>query len=460
MTYLSHGIQERLQHAFAENNLTLNIRSSYIIAENSKTLTKEKIQKIIRGSGFRPIIPEKKIDGNFVFTITPYKLSDFFRKNTSTIIPGLQSNIGKSLLDLKTIEKNRNFYFKKEELLKLLEQQTFISTDEEVEDRWYRSNNFRSLVSTALSNGIGEVISKHIKHEHPIVEIGSGIGYVLSKSLSTKIIRTQPNQAECQLLSKSISEQIYKMDIEGIYNCLFESGKKIPLFFAVNVFDTLSPSLRKASFLQISQLQNTNDHIFIILDNNPCLEATITHLESLYPEHSILPYYPLTNEPTKFSVIIIPGGKRKISSSELFEVINQESMLAISGQVSELQQELHKLKEKFDLKVISIEDFFVEQVKSELMQAGYQADVYYHASFATGDLPKGFSGKQDLFYKPVTDIATVRQWCLTDERLLKSLSEKGLNLPIHFNEDFLLSLKERGHKIFGAEILVIDAQKN
>ncbi len=334
--------------------------------------------------------------------------------------------------------------------------------DTVTKDKWSPVNSFRSFVSSALNKGLSEIISKHAKNDHPIVEIGSGIGYVLSESLSPKTIRTQPSHAECQLLSKSISEPIYKTDIEGIYNCLLESGKKIPLFFAVDVFDTLSPSLRKGSFLQISQLQNTDDRILIMLDTNPCLDVTIEHLGSLYPEHAIFPYYPLTNDPAKFSVIIVPIEyvQHKPSQSELLEMINQESMAIMSGRVSQMQYGLHQLQKKFDLKVVNLEDFFSEQVKSELVQAGYKADVYYHSSFTTGDLPKGLQEiKQDLVYKPVTDTATVRQWCLTDEKLLSSLNKKGLSLPKHFNEDFLHSIRAQGQKIFGAEILVIEATK-
>ncbi len=60
------------------------------------------------------------------------------------------------------------------------------------------------------------------------------------------------------------------------------------------------------------------------------------------------------------------------------------------------------------------------------------------------DLPKGLSGiKQDLVYKPVTDTCTVRQWCLTDEKLLDSLSKKGLTLPIILTNNFLFLLEKK-----------------
>jgi hypothetical protein len=102
----------------------------------------------------------------------------------------------------------------------------------------------------------------------------------------------------------------------------------------------------------------------------------------------------------------------------------------------------------------------VEHVKNELEEAGYMAEVYYHTSFTIGNLAKGLSDiEQDLVYKSVSETATIRQWSLTDEILLKDLSKKGLHLPTHFDEEFLRSLREKGQKILGAEILVINAKK-
>lgn len=457
MTYLTDRAQSRFQQAFFENNMTLNIRPDCIVAENSHAYTKEKIQEIIDSVGFCPLISENKIDGNFAFTVVPYKIPDFFKQSTPVDHSELASSIVKSSLDFKAVEKEKGLYFTKDELLKLLERQKFIRTDEfKPEDDWWAINGYRSSVSTPLNKGLSEVISKHVKDGHPIIEFGSGIGYTLSDSLSSKTIRTQPRQAECQSLSKSISEPIYQTDIEGIYKCLLESGKKIPLFFALNVFDTLSSSLRKTSFSQISQLQNSGDRILIMLDANPYLDAIIGHLESLYPKHVIFPFFPLTKDPCKFSVIIVPieYAQHKPTQSQFDEMISQGAMTIINGRVSQTQCRLHQLQKKFGLKVIVLEDFFAKQVKDELVQVGYQADVYYHASFTTEDPPKGLPKiKQDLIYKPVTDTATVRQWCLTDETFLNSLSKKGLALPNHFNGEFLFSLRERGKKYLEQKFL-------
>lgn len=460
MTYFSSSVQG-LQHAFVENNMALSVKSDYIIAEDSQDCSKEKIQRIVESAGFCPLISQKRINKNFAFTVSPYKIPDFFNQTDLENSGSVESNVQILPINLKTSDKNEGLYFTGDEITELLTPQVFVvDKEEKVKDKWSQVNSFRSFVTPALSKGLCELISKYAKIGYPIIEIGSGIGYLLEEL--SNVIRTQPCQDECRLLSKSISTPVYNLDIQGMCSRLSESGKKVPLFFALDVFDTLSPELRKASFLQISQLQNSDDRILIMLDTNPCFDVTIKHLEALHPDHVILPYYPLSNDPAKFSVIIVPKKhiEHKPSQSQLLEIINQESMAIMHGRVSQMQYGLHQIQRKFDLQVINLEDFFVEQVKNELMEAGYETDIHYHNSFTCGDLPKGLSGiKQDLVYKPVTDTATVRQWCLTDEKLLDSLSKKGLSLPDHFNEEFLISLRKKQQKIFGAEILVINAKK-
>lgn len=63
------------------------------------------------------------------------------------------------------------------------------------------------------------------------------------------------------------------------------------------------------------------------------------------------------------------------------------------------------------------------------------------------------------FYKSVTDRATVRQWSVHDQKLVNWLATKNLKLPNHFDEPFLNDLRKKGQKIFGAEMLVIEATK-
>lgn len=461
MTYFCSSVQERLQQTFSENNIALSLKSDHIIAESSQAFSRKKIQEIVDSAGFCPLISEKKINKNFVFTVSPYKIPDFFNHKNLEKSDIVESNIQLLPIRLKISEEKEGLYFTQDEIIELLTPHQFTSEKKEkVKDKWSQVNNFRSFVVPALNNGLCKLISKYSKTNYPMIEIGSGIGYSIEEL--SNVIRTQPCQDECRLLTGSTSAPIYNLDIQGIYGSLIESGKKVPLFFALDVFDTLSPELRRESFLQLSQLQNSGDSILMMLDTNPCFDVTIKQLESLNPNHVILPFYPLSSDPAKFSVIVVPEkyvGYRP-TQNQLLEIINQESMAIMSGKVSQMQYGLHQLQQKFDLQVIVLEDFFVEQVKNELIESGYEAEVHYHNSFTCGDLPKELSGiKQDLVYRPVTDTSTVRQWCLTDEKLLSSLSRKGLSLPVHFNEEFLTNLRERQQKIFGAEILVINAKK-
>lgn len=461
MTYLSGTMQGRLQQAFADNNMTLDIRTNSIVIENSSACLKERIQEIVESVSFCPFISDNKIEGNFVFTITPYELPDSF-KQTSFINPLALPHYVQTSLSLKNTEKETNLYFTKNEIAKLLEEYIFTKTQKnKIKDKLHIVNAFRNFVSTSLTKGLDEILLNYAKQDLPIIEIGSRIGYTLSENLSKKIIRTQTNTDECHLLSPSISENIYQRDIKELFNCLNKAEKKVSLFFALHTFDSLSPSLRQESFAQIFQLQNTDDHLVIMMDSNPQLSETLQHIKCLYPEYAIFPYYPLTGVAAKFSIILMPleFTSHQLSHSELVDMIHKEAEVSANGLVSEFQFKLHQFQQKFDLKVIALEDFFVEQAKSELERVGYKTNVYYHTSFTTGKLKEGLMGiKQDVIYKSVTDTGAIRQWCLTDEKFSYNLAQKCI-IPPQCNEKFLYSLREKGHKIFGAEILVIDAKK-
>ena len=286
MTYLSNGIHSRLQKAFAENHIDLDVKADHIVAKNSSDLTREKIREIILTAGFVPLISEKKIEKNFAFTIVPYRLPKLFRK--------------------ANYEENLGSYLNLNEISRALTHKKFVpDKTHELKDRQFQVNTTRSYVLPPLNNAISEIISKYSKNDLPIVEIGSGTGYSFAMDISNKIIRTQPYHVECQLLSDSISDPIYQMDIEEIHRSLSGTGKKISLFVGLNVFDAISPEKRKESFMQISTLQNAGDHILILLDAMPLLDSMIPHLESLYPQHAIFPFYP-PQDHEKALVVIVP----------------------------------------------------------------------------------------------------------------------------------------------------------
>jgi hypothetical protein len=84
-----------------------------------------------------------------------------------------------------------------------------------------------------------------------------------------------------------------------------------------------------------------------------------------------------------------------------------EANAAMRGGSSELQGGLHVMQKEYDLRVINLEEFFTQQVQIELDDAGYESNVYYHASFTLGQAEV----TQDIVYKRVTDMFTVRAWC-------------------------------------------------
>lgn len=360
-------------------------------------------------------------------------------------------------------------YFSLAEITSILEPKAFATSQSELpsvlpKDRWSSINSFRPMVSSALNKGLSEIIAQNAKDECPIVEIGSGIGYSLSENLSSRLIRTQTSISECQLLRKSISDPIYQLNIEELYNSLIESGKKVPLFFGLHVFDTMLPDERKANLARISKLQDKGDRIVIMLDSNPCLDFIAKELEARFPGHVALPNMPLKDAPLKQSFLMVPVKyiDGNPSDIDLPAMILSEVELRFSGYVSDLHLHLQELKKQLNLKVVMLEDFFVEQMIHDLTDAGYSHKAYYHASFAA-DTPREKTSiiKQDLLYKPVTDpTGTVRQWSLNDKNLLNRLSDKGLHLPSHFNEAFLQDLRSKQQKILGAEILIIEGIKN
>jgi hypothetical protein len=467
MLSLASGIKERLQQAFIDNGISIDVRSDHIVVESSLNQTEEKIRQIVESSGFCPLIFKNKSNRNFVFTITPYKIPEFFHRGgistincKGTLSPDVELSSALQAIDIEHEAR----YFSVYEVSSLLRPAAFLTGPEDsvVHDRWSAVNHFRAFISPALNQGLAEILSPHVKDAYPILEIGSGIGYTLPENISSQTIRIQPALSECQIFRKMHPNPLYQMSVEGLYNSLIGNGKKIPLFFALNVFDTMPADERKKSIWQISQLQSAGDRLLVMLDTNPCLDVAVRQLEIQYPGHAALPYFPKGNACHKLSLILIPLEFIPIHPSgiDLVDLIQSQSIACMRGHTSQMQLEFERLHREHHLKVIALEDFFIGQIKDDLQQAGYSADIYYHASFTTGEVSKELSAvKQDLIYKSVSDTATVRQWSLDDKNLLNGLNEKALKVPILFNEAFLEGLRKKGQKIFGAEILVIQAAK-
>jgi hypothetical protein len=216
--------------------------------------------------------------------------------------------------------------------------------------------------------------------------------------------------------------------------------------------------------MKLSQLQNPGDKILITLDTNPSLNDVIPWLQSLNPRYTVLPYAPLrSNGYQPLSIVLVPEEIFPQPSIGTFIQLTKETANALATEKpTQLQEMLHLLQEKLNLSVISLEDFFVEQVKIELAALGYTSRSFYHASFTKADPPRLTNPiKQDLLYKPVTDtLYVVSQWAFNDELLLHTLGKKDIHFPEKYTESYLQKLKEENKLILGAEILVIEATKN
>ncbi len=406
---------------------------------SSKKLSKEKIIEIIKALHFCPILPSSSTKKKWSFTICPYKTLATFEEAfeiEKTKIAAV------SFFSKKPSEE----YFDYKELCKLLKPAQYVGQlpEEKMEDPWWQVNGFRSPVLPALNQALSELIAMCSSNNQPIVEIGSAVGYKLLPNSLQRVIKTQPSKIECALLQRQ--ETVYQLSIDMLYQQLRSARKKVSLFTAFNVLDTLSPSLRRQSLYQLSQLQKKGDQLLILLDTNPSLDRVVEEIEQFYPEHSAFPIFPLNNQPAKLSIVLISNYLliNKPPKNELATVIQKESYKIMTGKVSKLQRFVHQTKKELDLKLIELEEFFTQQLQKELKQLEYCTKKFYHASFSIGAPPENFSNtKLDMIYKAVTDTVSIRQWSFLDKIFLNSLENKGLSLPAHFTQEFFENLKKQ-----------------
>ena len=144
-------------------------------------------------------------------------------------------------------------------------------------------NNFRELVRPALDLLLSNLIGEQANGIRPIVEIGAGIGYSLPPQQKDQIIRTQMAADERFLLRKSGDECVYPLALEELYGALKAADQKVPLFFALNVFDTMACEQRLANLQRLAAVQDAGDRLLIVNDTNPHFDTVIPEIESAYP---------------------------------------------------------------------------------------------------------------------------------------------------------------------------------
>lgn len=357
-------------------------------------------------------------------------------------------------------ENRQKKYYTKQEVIDRFANSIFASKEgsQNIPDKWKSVNNFRAFVSSSLNQGLSDVLKLYAKSNLPIIEIGAGIGYSINPQFPSPILQTQMNEGECQLLSNISSDPIYHLNIEKIVDFLKGDKKKISLFFGLNVFDAMPERERENNLAKLSSLQTSGDQILILSDTNPTFGVMINDIEASHPGYHAIPFLPLSQESHKLSCVLVPKEiiPEKYSENQLVDVLEKECLFLSQGYLSESQILLHQLQKKFDLKVVELEDFYIKKTQSLLEEVGYTSLAYRHVSFITATLPtESPHVKQDLVYKAVSDTATVRQWALDDQKLRENLEQKNISLPNIPIE----SLREKGEKVFGAELLVIVGTK-
>lgn len=321
----------------------------------------------------------------------------------------------------------------------------------------------RTLFFQAFGKCISEIIEPVSQNDLPIVEIGSSTGYELSKKIIQKLIRTQPSHYECFLLNQTISDPIYRISLQDLCETLQGKGKKAPLFFGLNVFDTMSQGERKKCFSQIAKLQAPGNKLVLILDENPEFSATLKSLEAMNPGTVAVPFLPCSTIPAKLSFVLIPSSyiKGKLTGIDVATMIQEDAeALYMKKRPSQRQLWLHALQQYLEMKVVALEDFYAEQVTKELAEAGYTSTVYYHIAFQSWTLPKDMKVKGDLVYLPVTETIAFKSWEVDNPFLKNWLQSKDLKIPPQFTPEFVSYLRQNGQRILAAEALVIEATKN
>jgi hypothetical protein len=260
-------------------------------------------------------------------------------------------------------------------------------------------------------------------------------------------------------------------------------GKSVPLYLGINVFDAMMPMDRELNLSYIAKTQTKGGQILMVLDANPELGSIISEIISEYPDMIVLPYIPTgykgSEQFYRMSAVLFPKSLSKNPAfanfqifcldsacvdSQAFDLIGQEEKILRHKQlVSNMQLQLEKAKEAFGLKVIPLEEYFVEKTKKMLERLGYSAKSYYHTSFCEASLStlaEPAELKQPIVYKPISDsLLPVRQWCHKDRDFLGRLQHKNLSLPSSCNDKFIKELFERNNRLIGAELLIIEATK-
>jgi hypothetical protein len=338
------------------------------------------------------------------------------------------------------------------------------------QDRWWKVNTMRKMVSPSLNQGLGDILREH--DESVIVEIGCGIGYRFLSEQEKFIIRLQPNIMDFSGLVEENISNIYPLTI-GQFCRLISAfpGKAVSRYIGINVFDSMPANEREQSLKAISKTQNVGDKIFIVMDANPDLATIIPEIMVEHSQMHILPYIPggylMSEQFYRISAILLPKELNKTSLSmnaEIFEkVLQEEKELRHRGKISARQEQLEWAKGEYGLTVVPLEEYFADKMVKLFTNMGYEAKFYYHTSFVVMNLLEiktPSKVEQPILYRPISDsLEPVCQWSHKDKNFLARLKHKKLSLPADCDDKWIENLLQNNQRLVGAELLVIEATK-
>lgn len=224
MNHFDPSIINSLQNSVFKGRLELEIEKDHIIIKNSKEIRRATIAQLIIEAHIFPLISEERLDGNLVFTATPYAVPPFFK-----------------VMDPQ------------ERVWGLIDQEVpiwrFFRKSEEERQKCWRESMSPCILTSGCKNAIDRI-------ETPgrALDLGCGTGarsrYLLEKGWSVDALDNDPNFISQTALPKL---NAFVMDVEK-----FDFKEKYDLIVAYGILHYTDPAQFKALMQKIYGALNPN----------------------------------------------------------------------------------------------------------------------------------------------------------------------------------------------------------
>jgi hypothetical protein len=266
-------------------------------------------------------------------------------------------------------------------------------------------------------------------------------------------------------------KKIYGVDIEDVCLSLSILREKIGLFFALNLFDAMTPLKRGEVIAKLSANQEVGGLLLILLDKHPQLSYILNYLYLKFDpiRYLILPYL-LTNIFEPIKAIIIPREKSckcfPYSYSE--DIIDRTERIFIK-EIHQARQGLSLLqykiknyieKEPTDFNLISLEDLFAEEISETLRLHGYskiaERSVWARSKISSSQNEP--SDRRFLYSRPTNRVMAPLQ--TSHEEMNALFTSRGMKWDFSPTAAFEQQLKEAQQQMAISEVWGIIAEKN